>query len=48
MSGKTVVWIDCDCLEMYSKFNPKPGNPEQKGVLVQRAQTKIELLWKRA
>lgn len=42
MSGKTVVWIDCDCLEIYAQFNPKPGNREHEGVLVQRAQSKIE------
>lgn len=32
MSGKTVVWIDCDCLEIYAQFDPKPGNPEHKGL----------------
>ena len=47
MSGNTVVRIDCDCLEIYARFSPKPGNPDHKGVLVQRAQFKIELLWKR-
>lgn len=31
MSGKTVVQIDCDCLEIYGQLSPKPGNPQQKG-----------------